>query len=57
MVTLSSERRAALLLREVEGLSYEQIVEVLGVSMAAVSYHLGCAQGSHNFGNPDFLAG
>jgi RNA polymerase sigma-70 factor, ECF subfamily len=33
---LSSEQRAALLLREVEGLSYEQIAEVLGVSMAAV---------------------
>ncbi len=33
---LSSEQRAASLLREVEGLSYEQIAEVLGVSMAAV---------------------
>ena len=33
---LSAEQRAALLLREVEGLSYDQIAEVLGVSMAAV---------------------
>jgi RNA polymerase sigma-70 factor, ECF subfamily len=33
---LSGEQRAALLLREVEGLSYDQIAEVLGVSMAAV---------------------
>jgi RNA polymerase sigma-70 factor, ECF subfamily len=39
---LSPEQRAALLLREVEGLSYDQIAEVLGVSMAAVKsriYH------------------
>ena len=33
---LSLEQRAALLLREVEGLSYDQIAEVLGVSVAAV---------------------
>ena len=33
---LSAEQRAALLLHEVEGLSYDQIAEVLGVSMAAV---------------------
>jgi RNA polymerase sigma-70 factor (ECF subfamily) len=39
---LSPEQRVALLLREVEGLSYDQIAEVLGVSMAAVKsriYH------------------
>ena len=33
---LSAEQRVALLLREVEGLSYDEIAEVLGVSMAAV---------------------
>ncbi len=33
---LSAEQRAALLLREVEGLTYDQIAEVLGVSMTAV---------------------
>jgi RNA polymerase sigma-70 factor (ECF subfamily) len=39
---LSPEQRIALLLREIEGLSYDQIAEVLGVSMAAVKsriYH------------------
>jgi RNA polymerase sigma-70 factor, ECF subfamily len=39
---LSPEQRVALLLRQVEGLSYDQIAEVLGVSMAAVKsriYH------------------
>jgi RNA polymerase sigma-70 factor, ECF subfamily len=39
---LSPEQRVALLLRELEGLSYDQIAEVLGVSMAAVKsriYH------------------
>jgi RNA polymerase sigma-70 factor (ECF subfamily) len=39
---LSPEQRVALLLREVEGLSYDQIAEVLGVSMPAVKsriYH------------------
>ena len=39
---LSPEQRVALLLREVEGLSYDEIAEVLGVSMAAVKsriYH------------------
>ena len=42
MVRLSPEQRVALLLRQVEGLSYDQIAEVLGVSMAAVKsriYH------------------
>jgi RNA polymerase sigma-70 factor (ECF subfamily) len=33
---LAAERRIPLLLREVEGLSYDQIAEVLGVSMTAV---------------------
>jgi RNA polymerase sigma-70 factor, ECF subfamily len=36
MGRLSLEQRVALLLREVEGLSYDQIAEVLGVSVAAV---------------------
>ena len=39
---LSPEQRVALLLRELEGLSYDQIAEVLGVSMPAVKsriYH------------------
>ena len=36
MGRLSAEQRAAFLLREVEGLSYDQIAEVLGVSVAAV---------------------
>ena len=39
---LSPEQRVALVLREVEGLSYDQIAEVLGVSMPAVKsriYH------------------
>jgi RNA polymerase sigma-70 factor, ECF subfamily len=36
MGRLSLEQRMALLLREVEGLSYDQIAEVLGVSVAAV---------------------
>ncbi len=42
MARLSPEQRVALLLREVEGLSSDQIAEVLGVSMAAVKsriYH------------------
>ena len=39
---LSSEQRVAFLLRELGGLSYDQIAEVLGVSMPAVKsriYH------------------
>ncbi len=36
MGRLSLEQRVALLLREVEGLPYDQIAEVLGVSVAAV---------------------
>ena len=36
MGRLSLEQRVPLLLREVEGLAYDQIAEVLGMSVAAV---------------------
>ena len=36
MLALPAEQRAALVLRELEGLSYEQIAQVLGVTVPAV---------------------
>ena len=41
---LTPQQRAALLLREVEGLTYEQIAKVLGVSVAAVKSRLNRAR-------------
>lgn len=40
MVQLTPEQRAPLVLREFEGLSYEEIGEVLGISLAAVKGRL-----------------
>jgi RNA polymerase sigma-70 factor (ECF subfamily) len=42
--SLTPQQRAALLLREVEGLTYEQIARVLGVSTAAVKSRLNRAR-------------
>jgi len=42
---LSPERRVPLILREVEGLSYNEIAEVLGVSMTAVKSRINRARG------------
>lgn len=42
---LPTEQRAALVLRELEGLSYEEIATVLGVSVAAVKGRLHRARG------------
>ena len=36
VLTLPAEQRAALVLRELEGLSYEQIAQALGVTVPAV---------------------
>jgi RNA polymerase sigma-70 factor (ECF subfamily) len=44
VASLTPQQRAALLLREVEGLSYEQIARVLGVSVAAVKSRLNRAR-------------
>lgn len=40
VVRLTPEQRAPLVLREFEGLSYEEIAEVLGISLAAVKGRL-----------------
>jgi RNA polymerase sigma-70 factor, ECF subfamily len=40
IVALPGEQRTALVLRELEGLSYEEIAMVLGVSVAAVKGRL-----------------
>jgi RNA polymerase sigma-70 factor (ECF subfamily) len=45
IVALPGEQRAALVLRELEGLSYEEIATVLGVSVAAVKGRLHRARG------------
>jgi RNA polymerase sigma-70 factor, ECF subfamily len=45
IVALPGEQRAALVLRELEGLSYEDIATVLGVSVAAVKGRLHRARG------------
>jgi RNA polymerase sigma-70 factor (ECF subfamily) len=44
VASLTPQQRAALLLREVEGLTYEQIAKVLGVSVAAVKSRLNRAR-------------
>ena len=44
IASLTPQQRAALLLREVEGLTYEQIAKVLGVSVAAVKSRLNRAR-------------
>ena len=44
IAALTPQQRAALLLREAEGLTYEQIAKVLGVSVAAVKSRLNRAR-------------
>jgi RNA polymerase sigma-70 factor (ECF subfamily) len=44
IASLTPEQRVALLLREVEGLNYEQIARVLGISLAAVKGRLNRAR-------------
>jgi RNA polymerase sigma-70 factor (ECF subfamily) len=42
--SLTPQQRAVLLLREVEGLTYEQIARILGISVAAVKSRLNRAR-------------
>jgi RNA polymerase sigma-70 factor (ECF subfamily) len=44
IASLTPDQRAALLLREVEGLTYEQIARVLGITVAAVKSRLNRAR-------------